>query len=179
MKLQNTLLLALSTVAIAVTATPTFSQPSSNTDFSFRCDNNSNSLTTVVYNPKNSQKTLPLIHWKGEYIEENISESCKNAAELLQKRYNPQKDILSALQRNSDNKVVFCLITKPNDSCDFKRSDKLFHIKANIPDKKLQEVLPQIIDLNLAEVNPKDVTRGLATIYPRIERKKWLGLFRI
>ena len=177
MKFQKTSLLALSTVAIAVTATPTFSQSSSNTDFSFRCDNK----TTVVYNPKNSEKTLPLIHWKSEYseyIEENISESCETAAKLLQERYNPQKDmILSALHRNLDNKVVFCLVTKPNDKCDFTRSAKLFHIKANVPDEKLKEILPQIIDPNLAEVNPKDVTRGLATIYPRIERKKWLGLF--
>jgi hypothetical protein len=68
MKVQKSLLLGLTTVAIALAATPTFSQSSSNKSILFGCETIDNTPTTIAYNSENPKKQQPLIKWKKEYM---------------------------------------------------------------------------------------------------------------
>ena len=168
MKFKKSLLPILAAGTTALTATPTLGQ--SNNNVVFRCNANQDTPTTVVYNSK-TQKETPLILWKQEYIDsQNIRASCADAANKFQRRYN-NKDKLDflAIDNNSKNQIVVCLINERGDSCNLKSSDELFRIKTTDKNQDFDKTLSTIIEPNLGKVDVnQSPIRTLARIYPRI-----------
>ncbi|MBW4478399.1 MAG: hypothetical protein KME54_16435 [Tolypothrix brevis GSE-NOS-MK-07-07A] len=148
------LLLGLTTVAIALTATPTFSQSSSNNSISFGCETIENTPTTVVYNPQNQNQKKALINWKKEYINsQNLDSDCKHAAEILKNRYEKEELGLWAFEPNSKNGTgVVCLISQPGKSCNLS-GEELLSIKTVNTEQNLYDAFITVVDPNLIELD--------------------------
>jgi hypothetical protein len=158
MKVQKPLLLGLTTVVIALTATPTFSQSSSNKSTLFGCETIENTPTTVVYNPQNQNEQKVLINWKKEYIDsQNLDSDCKRVAEILKNRYEKEELGLWAFEPNSKNGTgVVCLISQPGKSCNLS-GEELFRIKTVNTSEDLYNALVAIVDSNLSELDKKTI----------------------
>ncbi len=155
MKVQKSLLLGLTTVAIALTATPTFSQSSSNKRILFGCETINNTPTTIAYNSENPKKQQPLIKWKKEYINsQNLVSDCESAAKILKNRYDKKEFRYLALERNSENKIVVCWINEKNENCK-PNGEKLFLLQPVKTRQELYKALSETIDPALADLDQK------------------------
>jgi Circadian oscillating protein COP23 len=167
MKLHKSLLLFSTAGVIALSANPSFSQSNSSDSLSFRCRDINGIPTTEVYNSKNPEKNLPLIHWKSDLIDsQNIQEDCKNAASKLQKRGDVN---FTAISPNTNSQYVVCLIDAPGETCDVS-DDKLLRLK---PTKEARTALSKILDENFVPL--KNLERFKAEGYssPKIKRNRW------
>jgi Circadian oscillating protein COP23 len=177
MKVQKSLLLGLTTVAIALAATPTFSQSSSNKSILFGCETIDNTPTTIAYNSENPKKQQPLIKWKKEYIDsENISLLCDNAAQKLQSRYKEEEPGYLAFEPNSNNQTVVCLINQRGKSCNLS-GEELFRIKTVNTREDLYNALVAIVDPNLSDLDKKTIEsrfRGVDKTYSRMKPRNFL-----
>jgi hypothetical protein len=184
MKFQKSLLLGLTTGAIALTTTPTFGQSSPGSKVVFRCNTKQDILTTVAYNPEN-EKEIPLIYWKREYINsQNIRQDCDRAAEKLGKRFESQNPSESniflvvenqLLDRNSNNQMIqtiVCLADTRGASCNSNGSNELFRIETKAQQPENQKVLSEILNSDFADLNGTQL-RGVARTYPKIKSKTW------
>jgi Circadian oscillating protein COP23 len=156
MKVQKSLLLGLTTVAIALTATPTFSQSSSNKSILFGCDTTTyNTPTTIAYNSENPKKQQPLIKWKKEYIDsQNLRSDCESAAKILKNRYDKKEFRYLALERNSENKTVVCWINEKNERCN-PNGEELFLLQPVNTRQELYKALSETIDPALTDLDQK------------------------
>ncbi len=183
MKVQKSLLLGLTTVAIAITATPTFSQSSSNKSILFGCETIENTPTTVVYNPQNPKQQKALINWKKEYIDsQNLVFDCQRAANTLQKRYEKKYLDLWAFEPNSNNGTgVVCLINERGKSCNL-NGEELLSIKTVNTPQNLYNAFIAVVDPNLIELDKntiKNQFRGVDRTYIKMKpRSFWEILFK-
>jgi hypothetical protein len=155
---QKPLLLGLTTVAIALTATPTFSQSSSNNSISFGCETIENTPTTIAYTSENPNKQ-PMIYWKKEYIDsQNIVSDCERAAKILKNRYDKKEFRYLAFQPNSNNQTVVCLVNETVKTCE-KSGEKLFLVSAVSTGQDLYKALLETIDPTLSQLDKETIEK--------------------
>jgi hypothetical protein len=182
MKVQKSLLLGLTTVALAITATPTFSQSSSNSSIlKFGCETIENTPTTVVYNPQNQKEQKTLINWKKEYIDsQDIVSDCQRAARKLNKHYNKEKPGFWAFELNSNNgTAVVCVIPERGKSCNLS-GEEFLRIKNVKTGEDLYNALSAFVDPNLIELDKNTIEnqfRGVDRTYSRMKPRNFLERF--
>ncbi|NEU74477.1 hypothetical protein PI95_018405 [Hassallia byssoidea VB512170] len=183
MKVQKSLLFGLTTVAIAFTATPTFSQSSSNSNTLFGCEIIKDTPTTVAYNPKNQEEYKPLIKWEKEYIEsQDLVSHCQRAAKILKNRYDKEELGLWGLELNSNNQTaVICLINQRGKSCNLS-GEEFFRVK-NVKTaqdfyKALSAIVvpPNIIELDEKTIKDKFRAGAVDQTYSRMRPRSWFQI---
>ena len=179
MILKKSLFMGLTMVAmptaIALTATPTFSQSSPASKDLFQCGRIEGKLTTFAYNSKTTKKT-PLIHWDSKYIEsKDIKGDCDNAANKFNEYYNKELEFKIVVDGNKSNRPIsICLAKFKDGNCG--SGEKLFSLKSEAKEN-LDKNLAQIVDANLAEFKSQDLTdviKGFRQMYyPEIQPRTW------
>ncbi|HEY9692991.1 MAG TPA: COP23 domain-containing protein [Oculatellaceae cyanobacterium] len=174
MKFSKTLSLILAAGAIALTATPTFSNNSSQTPFSFDCKlNKGGILTTVASNAQKpgDKEIKEIIFWKSEFIDSSdINADCHAAANVLQTHFNEKPSSYLA-QDTHQGQVVVCLVQNKQQGCFVDKNNKLLWLKKDFQDSA--NVIKKVVNPDYNKLEPPPGTRGYGRIIVTISPLKW------
>ncbi|MGK7873643.1 MAG: COP23 domain-containing protein [Xenococcaceae cyanobacterium] len=129
--MRKSVSIVLSATAIALGATATFSQESSQPRITFVCAPTVEPPTTFAY--IQNQVTLePVMSWYSEYLlpGSEAAELCQKVAEKLQSKYDRGQKYFLATERVDDRWKV-CLVSTEGEECNSNNSEELFSLNTN------------------------------------------------
>ncbi|MBD2625141.1 hypothetical protein [Trichormus variabilis] len=175
MIVKKSLLLGLTIGAIALTATPTFSQSSSTSKDAFQCGVIEGKRHTFAYNA-NTQKKTALINWESKYIDSktDINKACDNAVEILKNR----SEILIGVEMNTNNPMVVCIIDQEGDTCSKNPKNQLFVLQKTVTEQSFKTDMSEIFNSAWVTLDNVELVRGsVGQMYTQIKSRAWWDLF--
>ncbi len=163
----------LATGAIALAATPAYSEANLSSGTTFFCETNNNTPTTLA--KTNTGEVLPIFHWNEEALsaKTNLQEMCNEVSEKLENYLVAEEDLSSISFKSAklDNIPAICLAGEQND-CNLLL---LTLAPTEKPIKTANKVLESILDPKLQENKIVSNERGIQSTAYKINFWELLG----